>query len=215
MSQNVTLWGASYSQVPSILVPKTGGGTAQFDDTTISSNAAAAADIASGKLAYVNGSLITGTNSGGGGGAGVTKVASTAYEANTTSTSAVTVGTWSTGLSSLWTQHEIVFVHIFDKEGPRNGYFYATYTLILNINGTASSSSTTACYRQVVRYQNDTYSQYANTGSSGYGVYSDTLYSDGRIRIRARYSSSNSLTINSTYQVDVYLIDPGSGVLYP
>lgn len=68
MAQNITLLGASYSNVPSVQLPKTGGGTATFDDTTISSNAAAASDIASGKLAWVNGSLLTGTGSGGGGG---------------------------------------------------------------------------------------------------------------------------------------------------
>lgn len=86
MAQNITLMGASYSNVPSVLLPKTGGGTAQFDDTTISSNAAAASDIASGKLAYVNGALITGTNSGGGGSSmnvqvaqSTTRVASTSY----------------------------------------------------------------------------------------------------------------------------------------
>ena len=64
MAQNITLLGASYSNVPSVRLPKTGGGTATFDDTTISSNAAAAEDITSGKLAYVNGALITGTASG-------------------------------------------------------------------------------------------------------------------------------------------------------
>ncbi len=67
MAQNITLMGASYSAVPSVLLPKTGGGTAQFDDTTLSSTAAAAADILTGKQAYVNGELVTGTNSGGGG----------------------------------------------------------------------------------------------------------------------------------------------------
>lgn len=67
MAQNVTLWGASYSDVPSVLLPKTGGGTAQFDDTTISSSeAAAASDILSGKKAWVNGALVDGTGSGGG-----------------------------------------------------------------------------------------------------------------------------------------------------
>lgn len=71
MSQNISLLGASYSDVPSVLLPKTGGGTAQFDDTTIASNAAAAGDIASGKLAYVNGALVTGTASGGGGASNV------------------------------------------------------------------------------------------------------------------------------------------------
>ena len=67
MAQNVTVAGASYSDVPSVVLPKTGGGSAQFDDTTIASDAAAAADISFGKKAYVNGSLVTGTNQGGGG----------------------------------------------------------------------------------------------------------------------------------------------------
>lgn len=65
MAQNVTVAGASYSDVPSVVLPKTGGGSATFLDTTISSNAAAASDIANGKLAYVNGALIEGTASGG------------------------------------------------------------------------------------------------------------------------------------------------------
>ena len=61
MAQNITLLGASYSDVPAVTLPKTGGGTATFTDTTITSNAASASDILSGKLAYVNGTLITGT----------------------------------------------------------------------------------------------------------------------------------------------------------
>lgn len=64
---NVSLWGAVYADVPTVLLPKQGGGTAAFDDTTISSDAATASDIANGKKAWVNGSLIVGTGSGGGG----------------------------------------------------------------------------------------------------------------------------------------------------
>ena len=67
MAQNVTVAGASFSDVPSVVLPKTGGGSASFLDTTIASDAAAASDITLGKKAFVNGSLVTGTNQGGGG----------------------------------------------------------------------------------------------------------------------------------------------------
>lgn len=89
MAQNITLMGASYSNVPSVQLPKTGGGTATFDDTTISSNAAAASDITSGKLAYVNGALITGTNSGGGGSSKNAQVVQGTTRTNSSSLTAI------------------------------------------------------------------------------------------------------------------------------
>lgn len=65
MAQNITLWGASYSAVPSVTLPKTGGGTASFTD--VSDTTAAAADVASGKYFYTSAGVKTqGTSSGGG-----------------------------------------------------------------------------------------------------------------------------------------------------
>lgn len=59
MAQNITLMGASYPAVPAVTLPKTGGGTATFTDT--SDATATASVINSGSSAYVNGVLINGT----------------------------------------------------------------------------------------------------------------------------------------------------------
>ena len=66
MAQNITIWGASYSNVPAVTLPKTGGGTASFTD--VSDTTAAASDVASGKYFYTSSGVKTeGTASGGGG----------------------------------------------------------------------------------------------------------------------------------------------------
>ena len=66
MAQNISLLGASYSAVPAVTLPRTGGGTARFDDCTVVT--AAASDVASGKVFVASdGTITTGTNSGGGG----------------------------------------------------------------------------------------------------------------------------------------------------
>lgn len=65
MAQNVTIMGASYSNVPAVTLPKTGGGTARFDDASVTT--ATASDVASGKVFLASdGTITTGTASGGG-----------------------------------------------------------------------------------------------------------------------------------------------------
>ena len=65
MAQNIILMGASYSAVPAVQLPKTGGGTARFDDASVTT--ATASDVASGKIFLASdGTITTGTASGGG-----------------------------------------------------------------------------------------------------------------------------------------------------
>ena len=65
MAQNITLLGASYSDVPAVELPKTGGGTASFTDVT--DTTAEAEDVTEGKYFYTaNGTRTLGTGTGGG-----------------------------------------------------------------------------------------------------------------------------------------------------
>lgn len=66
MAQNITLLGASYTDVPGVQLPKTGGGTALFSDASVTT--ATAADVAQGKIFLAaDGTPTSGTASGGGG----------------------------------------------------------------------------------------------------------------------------------------------------
>lgn len=98
MAQNITIMGASYSAVPAVTLPKTGGGTARFDDATVTT--ATASDVASGKVFLASdGTITTGTASGGGGGLVqvaafepiVVKFADTDFHGWTPSTTAKTI----------------------------------------------------------------------------------------------------------------------------
>lgn len=72
MAQSISLWGATYNNVPAVELPKSPSGTATFTDVT--DTTAAAADVAAGKYFYTAAGVRTaGTGSGGGGGGYVTQ----------------------------------------------------------------------------------------------------------------------------------------------
>lgn len=210
MSQNITLLGASYSDVPSILLPKTGGGTAQFDDTTIASNGAAAGDIASGKKAYVNGSLITGTSSGGGGTDRLVLLQTTALGSlSTSSTSATDTGkTVTLAQSTGWQNYDLLLVDI-SVDTATNGRHTSTVTPVI-LTGT-SNVSTKNAYNVV---SSKWCSKLSSTGTAStrqsttaYGVYVNSVSaSSGTLTLTVyyRYNSNSTGTLNGTYTARVY-----------
>ena len=65
-ARNISLLNATYSSVPAVQLPISGGGTATF--TEITDTTATASDVATGKYFYTSAGVKTqGTNSGGGG----------------------------------------------------------------------------------------------------------------------------------------------------
>lgn len=187
-----------------------GGGSATLITKTITANGTYSAedDNADGY------SSVTVNVPTGGGASSWTKVAETTYQVSTTNTTTETVATWETGHSELWTSDKFVYVRIRDTAGKREGYFYGSDQFFMNyipING-RTEIDTSVSGRFYTSYANEVFDTGYHSGTSGYGVYADTLYSDGRIRVRVKYSSGHSGTIDGTYKAEVYLLDPAGGV---
>lgn len=219
MAQNITLLGASYSDVPAVTLPKTGGGTASFTDVT--DTTAAAADVAAGKYFYTasgvrtlgtgsgggtggitqdqDGYLVLSPDGGGGGGGGFTLLYSSEVQASTTSTSATSLETFQTGAT--FEAGKTYMVSIRDKAGKRNGYFYGTDTYFFIPGSFASDTlSSSVC---IGINSDGTY----NRGSSGRGVYLYRYYGGsstmGDINIYERYDDTRG-TVDGTYTVKLF-----------
>lgn len=146
----------------------------------------------------------------GGGSSPWTHIKHAEYAVSTTSTSFDDVATLRCG-ADIWTYSKIVYVRIRDTAGARDGHFVGTDTFYVNVypaSGGASSTSSSACFS--TKCKNGM--KFA-TVMSTYGVYPYTMYSDGRILIKSRYSASGSLTVDGTYSVDVFTLDYPEG--YP
>lgn len=208
MAQNVTIMGASYSNVPAVTLPKTGGGTARFDDASVTT--ATASDVAQGKVFLASdGTITTGTASGGGGG-GLTLIQTTSIGTlSTSSTSASDTGkSISCASSTNWDDYDLLIVDV-SVDTKTNGRHTSTVSLVL-LTGT-SNVSTKNTYTVGSNKWN---SKLGSTGTAStrqsttaYGVYVNSASvssSTLTMPLYYRYNSNSTGTLNGTYTARVY-----------
>lgn len=147
-------------------------------------------------------------NVSGGGTSSWELLASASLTVSTTSTSAASAGTVAAG-SAAYTKDAVIYVRIRGNSGKRNGYFYGSDTIFVNsqkANGSTTAFSAPAV--EYIRVNNDgTYT----TSTGSYGVYGYSINSSGTVTIRRRYNSTNTLTINDTFTVEVYKLTLPTG----
>ena len=209
MAQNITIWGASYSAVPAVTLPKTGGGTASFTDVT--DTTAAAADVASGKYFYTAAGVRTqGTSSGSGGSDRLVLLQTTSLGSlSTSSTSAADTGkTVSLASTTGWANYDLLLVDI-SVDTKTNGRHTSTVTPVL-LTGT-SNVSTKNTYTVGSNKWN---SKLGSTGTAStrqsttaYGVYINSASVSSNtltLTVYYRYNSNSTSTLNGTYTARVY-----------
>lgn len=183
-----------------------------FGNTTlmdITDTTATASDVASGKYFYTkDGTKTAGTASGG---SSWTLLGSTEVTVSTTETTAKSVTTLS--LPGIWNKDKIIYVRVRDKAGKRAGYYLGCDAFFINFRQANNSSSDLAYAGRILTYYttSNQYGQYVGSSSTSYGVYPYSITSGNTLKIYRRYHSSNSLTINGTYKIDIYTLDYPDG----
>lgn len=207
MSQNITLLGASYSAVPSVTLPKTGGGTASFVDVT--DTTAAASDVASGKYFYTAAGVRTqGTSSGGG--SGMTLLAT--KDLGTISTSSTTDTDTGQTLGITGFDAYDLLICVCHASPATNNRHVATVRLLSFAATSDVSTKTSAVVATSTQHYKLSSSGVLSerTGTTPYGVYAKagTISTSGTrtltLTIYQRYNGTSSGTINGHYYLDVY-----------
>lgn len=204
-ARNIALLNATYSSVPAVQLPISGGGTATF--TEITDTTASASDVASGKYFYTSAGVKTQGTASGGGSGGLTLLATKSLGTlSTSSTSATDTGKniTVTGYGS----YDLLIVDVSVDTTTNNRHTSTVSTVY--VTGT-SNVNTKNTYAVGSNKWNSKLSS-SGTGSTrnsttAYGIYaySATVSSNTMtIPFYYRYNSNNTGTINGTYTARVY-----------
>lgn len=205
MAQNITLMGASYSDVPAVRLPKTGGGTADFTDVT--DTTAAASDVASGKYFYTAAGVRTQGTSSGGGGGGLTLLKTTSLGAlSISSTSATDTG--KTVTLTGYNDYDLLIVDI-SVDSLTNNRHTSTVSMVY-LTGTSSVGTKNTYAVGSNKWNSKLSSSGAGStrqGTTAYGIYvnaASVSSSTMTLTIYYRYNSTSTGTINGNYTARVY-----------
>ena len=210
MAQNIRIMGADFSDVPSVDISKVGGGLARFSDPSITT--AVESDVTSGKkFLKADGSIGTGSNSGGG--SGLTLLGTLAVGAISTNSTTDTDTGKSITVTGIYAYDLLICECSVDSVvnsrhaasirlcwltgssnvSTKNGATFATATenIKFSSSGTPTSRSNTTAYGV---YAKAATVSAGSSGSNGQAV----------ITIYQRYNSTQTGTINGNYTMRVY-----------
>lgn len=204
MAQNISLLNAVYGAVPAILLPKQGGGTARFDDCSVVT--ASASDVASGKVFVASdGTITTGTASGGGGGPILLATLSMGT-ISTSSTNAADTGK-SISVSGV-NDYDLLIVETSVNSVTNNRHTATVGLIFLTASSTVGTKNgatvSTAKWNSKISSSGVTTT---NARTTAYGIYPNSCTVSGgtaTIPMYQRYNSTYTGTINGTYTARVY-----------
>lgn len=170
MAQSIKLWGATYSNVPAVVLPKSPSGTATFTDVT--DTTAAASDVATGKYFYTAAGVRTqGTNSGGGGSSMNVQIAqSTSRATSSTYTSVISLTCSTAGTYDIYWD-----CFRSSTSGTSGSQLYVGGSAYGTANTTFTNHAQTNHLTGVTLSANQSIQVYARSRGSNYYAYVGTL----------------------------------------
>lgn len=205
MAQNINWLGALYNSVPAVTLPKQGGGTARFDDASVTT--AVASDVTQGKIFLAaNGTPTTGTNSGGGG-SGNTLLATLSMGTISTSSTQAANTNKSISVSGINNYDALVVETSVDTKTNNRHAATVGFIWLTASSAVGTKDAGTIATAKWNCKLSSTGTATTRSSTTAYGIYPNSItISSGTasIPMYQRYNSTQTGTINGTYTARVY-----------